>query len=606
MEKSHLQQYLDHYKTLENPGFAVLINGDWGAGKTYQIKQALKEEEICYVSLFGLTTTAEIYSSIFFKMFPLKAKTKSLAEKLKEIEFSALGITISPGNILSDIAGAIIKEEVDTKKIIVLDDLERTNIPLDEILGVINKYIEHLECKLIAIVHDTKLQEAFDSKKEKIFGHSLRIEPDIKNTYETFIQKHPLINSKTNIKKHIFDIFTTSKCTSLRVLKYIIDDCMRLYECLDDKHLKHDEAMKELFYLFTSLCIFHRTNKLYGKDLINRNDKEIAHYVKLMSNKNDSKEHSEYKIIELEKTHKEKNIRINISSILLQDETLIDCIINGAFDPVKIKGDLNSHQYFLEPEEIKPWMGLMNFDKLDDDKTDQIIIKLDEAIKNREIIDIGDMLHSFHFEFLLSYSGCKIESYDDIKTSCIDYIDDLYKNNTLPLPDPNNWYIDTVNDNAHGYAFWTKEEYQNQINEIKVHLKKRMSQSLENKYDEYNNEVMNALSNDINTFTNLLTVTSDSVGRFANIGILSKMNPNEFIDTWLNIPRSDWLAVKDALYSRYNSGRLSANLSDEVNFIIKIKENLQQRANNEIGIKKLRIERLIPTIEVPESHTDEN
>ncbi|WP_323635577.1 P-loop NTPase fold protein [Pectobacterium polaris] len=262
MEKSHLQQYLDHYKTLEKPGFAVLINGDWGVGKTYQVKEALNEEDICYVSLFGMSTSAEIYSSIFLKMFPVKAKSKSFINKLKGIKISAGGISISPGNIISDIAGAIIKEEVDTKKIIVLDDLEITNIPIDEILGVINKYIEHHGCKLIAIVHDEKIKETLDNKIEKVFGHSLKIKPDIKKTFDYFIKKHPSINKRSSVKKHIIDIFTTSECTSLRVLKYIIDDCIRLYECLDETHLKNNEAMEELFYLFISLCIYHRTKRL--------------------------------------------------------------------------------------------------------------------------------------------------------------------------------------------------------------------------------------------------------------------------------------------------------------------------------------------------------
>ncbi len=248
----------------------------------------------------------------------------------------------------------------------------------------------------------------------------------------------------------------------------------------------------------------------------------------------------------------------------------------------------------------------MEFDTLDDETTEHIISKLDASFKNREITNLGDIIHSFSFKFLFSYIEQKNESYEEIKSSCIKYIDDLYNSNQLELPNPNHFNIDSIGDNAHGYGYWIKNDYEIHINDIKDHIKKRMNESLENRYQDYNNEVMSALSNDIKKFTELLTVTSDNVGRFSNIDILSKINPSKFVDTWLSTPRSNWFAVKNTLYSRYNSGRLSANLSDEVDFIIKIKENLQQRANNEIGIKKLRIERLIPTIEVPESHTDGN
>ncbi|WP_323635578.1 hypothetical protein [Pectobacterium polaris] len=332
----------------------------------------------------------------------------------------------------------------------------------------------------------------------------------------------------------------------------------------------------------------------------------MAYFSRSFSSHSSDNDTEEEKIIKIANIYKEKNIYIKISSTLLQDKTLIDCIINGSFKPIEIQRDLNQHQYFIEPKSIKPWMALMEFDTLDDETTEHIISKLDASFKNREITNLGDIIHSFSFKFLFSYIEQKNESYEEIKSSCIKYIDDLYNSNQLELPNPNHFNIDSIGDNAHGYGYWIKNDYEIHINDIKDHIKKRMNESLENRYQDYNNEVMSALSNDIKKFTELLTVTSDNVGRFSNIDILSKINPSKFVDTWLSTPRSNWFAVKNTLYSRYNSGRLSANLSDEVDFIIKIKENLQQRANNEIGIKKLRIERLIPTIEVPESHTDGN
>jgi len=47
---SQLESYLDYYKSLSNPGYAVLITGAWGVGKTYQVKDALKANEFYYIS----------------------------------------------------------------------------------------------------------------------------------------------------------------------------------------------------------------------------------------------------------------------------------------------------------------------------------------------------------------------------------------------------------------------------------------------------------------------------------------------------------------------------------------------------------------------------
>ncbi|MEM8290851.1 P-loop NTPase fold protein, partial [Morganella morganii] len=64
---SNLKNYLDYYTKLENPGYALLITGGWGSGKTYQINKYFerKKDDICYVSLFGINSIQDIYSSIF-------------------------------------------------------------------------------------------------------------------------------------------------------------------------------------------------------------------------------------------------------------------------------------------------------------------------------------------------------------------------------------------------------------------------------------------------------------------------------------------------------------------------------------------------------------
>ncbi|RTY31625.1 hypothetical protein EKS33_09085 [Morganella morganii subsp. morganii] len=75
---SNLTNYLDYYTKLKKPGYALLITGGWGSGKTYQINKYFekKQDNICYVSLFGIGSIQDIYSSIFIKMFPKKAFLK--------------------------------------------------------------------------------------------------------------------------------------------------------------------------------------------------------------------------------------------------------------------------------------------------------------------------------------------------------------------------------------------------------------------------------------------------------------------------------------------------------------------------------------------------
>jgi KaiC/GvpD/RAD55 family RecA-like ATPase len=65
---AHVQEYLDYYCGLTNPpGFAVLLKGSWGSGKTWFIEQYQKSLETknlrtLYISLYGMKSTSDATS----------------------------------------------------------------------------------------------------------------------------------------------------------------------------------------------------------------------------------------------------------------------------------------------------------------------------------------------------------------------------------------------------------------------------------------------------------------------------------------------------------------------------------------------------------------
>ena len=64
----HVTEYLDYYCAMDNaPEFAVLLNGEWGSGKTWFIKKFIEENDlkIIYVSLYGITSFTEIEDEFF-------------------------------------------------------------------------------------------------------------------------------------------------------------------------------------------------------------------------------------------------------------------------------------------------------------------------------------------------------------------------------------------------------------------------------------------------------------------------------------------------------------------------------------------------------------
>src|SRR5262249_32584846 len=79
----HVKDYLNYYLQLpHSPRYAVMINGPWGVGKTYLVKEFLKEtirepDKYVYVSLFGLASLDEIDTALLEAAYPLLVGSKA-------------------------------------------------------------------------------------------------------------------------------------------------------------------------------------------------------------------------------------------------------------------------------------------------------------------------------------------------------------------------------------------------------------------------------------------------------------------------------------------------------------------------------------------------
>lgn len=592
MEHATLTNYLSYYLNLETPGYAVLITGEWGSGKTYQILKTIPQEIQCHVSLFGISSSQEIYSTVFSKMFPGKHLAKKIIGMTKDITSELNGVTFGAGALVGSILDPMIKQTVDKSKIIIFDDLERCPMANKEILGVINQYVEHHQCRVVVIAHDDKTQDDFIDSKEKIIGHTIKIEPQIDAAAVSFFSSHYKLNNYYSLKPSIIETFKKTKCQSLRVLKYTINDCARLLDCLEHQHIKNSAAMQVLYTTFCLFSIEHRMGNITTDDIKNTVEDYYDYAIRIGQEPVNDEEltpHQARRLLFFKKYNE-----LELINPLLDYELLSSIIETGDYPKDKITSSLSSSKYFVQQKKNPPWKILYNFEHIVDEAVTSAINEMSEQFKSLQITEIGELLHSFCISFYLSEKKETLIDFETLKNLQIDYIDRLFDNELLKpksiIYDP---FEDDIYSNSHGHRYWITSSYESFINEIIQHLDSKREQSRLRNYGKYADEILLALETDIDKFKQLMIEGNKGNGTYAQIDVLKTISPTEFLIHWLMQPVEYWDKVRMILNTRYRGAKFNM-LKNEEQWLKELIVAISLEAQLYHGLKRNRIERLIP------------
>ena len=308
MDDNKILNVLNNY--IKNPKmqYAILIDGDWGSGKTYFIKNNFVKDNknIVYIPLNGIKNREEIDKKIYYKIIEnnipnniTKSKGIKLLKKTGGAIFSITNELIK--NVFKiDISGikningseiiSLFKNISDY--ILVFDDLERCEMPINEILGYINDYVEHRNVKCIIVANEQEINKInyddnyelkvlsclkddidygekqensthynlnnkntkkvdiskiknrvlnmyegnkkYKAIKEKLIGITIKYIPDIEKVYDQLIieyknQNEELYGFLKENKQSCIDILKLNNCSNIRTMIFILDRFEILY-----------------------------------------------------------------------------------------------------------------------------------------------------------------------------------------------------------------------------------------------------------------------------------------------------------------------------------------------------------------------------------------
>lgn len=270
---------------------AILIDGKWGSGKTFFVKNKIipaikdldnKKSNVIYISLYGIKNSKEITDKIHaeilnekiklgdksLKIFGLVGKVTNSTLKSKGIDLDNVGEILEISNFFN------IKEYV-----IIFDDLERCEMGINEVLGYINDLVEHKEVKTIIVANEEQIGKlSLNKNLEQKYGVVLSQKLDLKNKTTnnlTSLQEMSNRSDKSTIsigelKKYTQELFKTDLIYNEikeKLIGFTIKYKPNIKEILDDiidNYIKDNNA----------------------KEIIHRNQKDTIKFIENSGNYN--------------------------------------------------------------------------------------------------------------------------------------------------------------------------------------------------------------------------------------------------------------------------------------------------------------------------------
>lgn len=258
----YIKGAITHYLAFPDLGHAIFIKGPWGCGKTYYLNETIKPLIIskklmyCYISINGFNDPSQIGQRMLLEANP------AVKDKIPSVLSETFNILFAAGKACGYLNDA--KFDIDPSKIsdlskcvFIIDDLERSSIPVKELFGYLNKFIEHSKLQFILIGNEEELilnnfegyqiqedrKESEPNKNPAIINTYLRIKEKVVGRTIAFIQ---------DLKTVIPDMAKNVLGEGLEFEAAI--SLQPLFEELNTNHTLNLRTVKAALFSFKFLC----------------------------------------------------------------------------------------------------------------------------------------------------------------------------------------------------------------------------------------------------------------------------------------------------------------------------------------------------------------
>jgi hypothetical protein len=626
-----VKEYLDYYlsPSLE-ADFAVMINGPWGAGKTHFTKEYFKERCVMavstdkpqaskttfpsswvkslkscrtwkssrgsasrqtlsylYASLYGVRSVSEITDQFFAQAHPaLNSKTaRLLGSAFSRVVNGYAGTEVNSGTEnKSIIQEMVLKLE---GRVLIFDDLERCAMPLVDVLGFVNAYVEHEGLKVIVIASEDDIPEAQRSdylrKKEKLVGKTLRVTSEPEVVLGSFVAKlmnQSVIDAINRESGSLLRTFNASRKQNFRSLRFVLSDFERLATACDSRLQEAPEAMAKLLLFMMAAGLEHRSGDLAGEEIASLPKTLRSRMYTLKTDK--EKTPAILKAEQLEATYPD----VEWMDAIVPPSALAKLFETGIVDTVSINEHLASHPLVVGYTATPAWRQLWNWTDLPREQYLKARAQLVDELQKREHTHPGHILHVAGIVIQLKDFDDHLLGDENVVTFFERYIQGVRAIGRL---EPARNLFDNMVSGYAGLGYVSEDSPE--FHKIYAALRAATYASFADRMREVASTYVDRITKDPNAYSSLRDYGVED-GNYADAPFLHYIDPDNFVRVIIKdgSPDSRLLAI---LHARYEHEGYNHALGDEYPWLKALRSHLEEAAAAAQPPHKRHLERSI-------------
>jgi AAA domain len=623
----HVLSYLQYYCDPKNNfDYAVLLTGPWGVGKTFLIKRFLESRtkdatssgtarKHLYVSLYGMTSVQQIDDELFRQLHPVLASKamkvgwsvlKGALKGTLKIDIDAAGkdeLTVSSQIPDAELQG-FFKTPQDA--LLIFDDLERCSMPLPDVLGYINAFVEHNGFKVILIANEAELlkrenaspppasnegtqnnSSAYELIKEKLIGQTLEVRSSAAEALGNFLVDIRDARTKRFLEQNeetVLALHKESETHNLRLLKHALWDYERISSSFKKKHWANETAMSILFNIVLALAIEVRAGRL-NKDEFS--GLSVSQMIRLMRSKGGN-DNSVAGLME------RRYPSLRLESCPLGFDSLKDLLFEGWVDHGALCRELDESRYYVgssEPAWLTAWRGW----EVGDEEFEKAVSLIERQFKDRHFQNLGEMVHIFGLR--LFFSEIKAIDFDSrrVVKQCVECLDQLAGQGKIEEVDIDELLrAGSLSCLGHIVTFSDKPEFK----EIFDYFEKIVQRVKAERLPEHAKSLLALLRTDPIFYLQRLCVNNVRNADYYNVPILATIPVADFVDEVLRLDANAQRIAFSTFKCRYETGSLKDTLASELDWLRSVRGELEKRVGDLRPMSRARFDNWIRTLDV--------